>query len=78
MTQLFGGDFSKFARENINYIIVGSYEKNKHHITNIQAFESSGKHYTPRGYTQFKGYYFKDVYMLTELELGNFITKFQA
>jgi hypothetical protein len=73
---LFGGDFTKFARENINYVIVGSQSKNMLHSVNIQALESAGKHYTPPGFEQFKGYYFKDVYMLTENELCTFIKNF--
>ena len=73
---LFGGDFTKFARENINYVIVGSQSKNMLHSVNIQAFESAGKHYTPPGFEQFKGYYFKDVYMLTENEICTFIKNF--
>ena len=77
-TSLFSGDITKFARENINYVIVGSQTKNTHYQLNIQAAESVGKHYTPPGFEQFKGYYFKDVYMLTELELRDFIRKFKA
>ena len=38
----------------------------------------TGQHYTPPGFEQYKGYYFKDVYMLTELELRDFILKFKA
>ena len=72
---LFNGDFTKFARENINYIIVGSQCKNLLYHANIQALEKTGQHYTPPGFEQYKGYYFKDVYMLTELELRDFINK---
>ena len=75
---LFNGDFTKFARENINYIIVGSQCKNLLYHANIQALEKTGQHYTPPGFEQYKGYYFKDVYMLTELELRDFILKFKA
>ncbi|MBO4877372.1 MAG: hypothetical protein J5501_05125 [Ruminococcus sp.] len=78
ITSLFSGDITKFARENINYVIVGSQTKNTHYQLNIQAAESVGKHYTPPGFEQYKGYYFKDVYMLTELELRDFIRKFKA
>ena len=78
INELFGGDFTKFARENINYIIVGSQSKNTLYSANIQAAESSGTHYTPPGFEHFIGYYFKNVYMLTELEFRNFILKFQA
>ncbi len=78
LDELFSDDFSKFARENITYIIVGSQSKNKLYHANVQALESSGKHYTPPGFEQFIGYYFKDIYMLTELELRNFILNFQA
>ena len=78
ITYLFSGDITKFARENINYVIVGSQTKNTHYQLNIQAAESVGKHYTPPGFEQFKGYYFKDVYMLTEIELRDFILHFKA
>ena len=78
INNLFGGDFTKFARNNIHYIIVGSQSKNTLYSANIQSAESSGKHYTPPGFEQYKGYYFKDVYMLTELELRNFILRFQV
>ncbi|WP_298530261.1 hypothetical protein [uncultured Ruminococcus sp.] len=78
ITSLFSGDITKFARENINYVIVGSQTKNTHYQLNIQAAESVGKHYTPPGFEQFKGYYFKDVYMLTEIELRDFILHFKA
>lgn len=75
---MFSGDITKFARENINYVIVGSQTKNTLYQLNIQAAESVGMHYTPPGFEQFKGYYFKDVYMLTEIELRDFILHFKA
>ena len=75
---LFDGDITKFSRENINYIIVGSYSKNLLYSANIQAKEKIGKHYTPPGFDQYRGYYFKDVYMVTEIELRNFIMKFDV
>ncbi len=78
MASLFPGDITEFARENINYVIVGSQAKNLHYQINIHAAESVGKHYTPPGFEQFKGYYFKDVYMLTEIELKDFILNFKA
>lgn len=78
IVDLFNGDITKFARENINYVIVGSQIKNMHYQINIHAAESVGKHYTPPGFEQFKGYYFKDVYMLTEIELRDFILNFKA
>ncbi len=78
INKLFSGDITKFARNNINYIIVGSQAKNMLYHANIQAAESSGKHYTPPGFEQFVGYYFKNVYMLTELEIRNFIKDFKS
>lgn len=76
MNLIFSGDITKYARENINYIIVGSQEKNNLYASIVQASESSGTHYTPPGLKQFVGYYFKNVYMLTELELRKFILDF--
>lgn len=78
INSLFFGDITKFAREKVNYIIVGSQAKNTHYQINIQAAESVGKHYTPPGFEHFIGYYFKDVYMLTEIELKKFIQNFKA
>ncbi len=78
INQLFYGDFTKFAVKHINYIIVGSQSKNTLYAQNIYAAESSGTHYTPPGFEQFVGYYFKNVYMLTELEIRNFIRDFKS
>ena len=77
-SNLLGSDVIEFARNHVVYIIVISREKNRKENNRIHQAEAMKRHYTPDIYKKYKGYYLKDVYMLTEIELGNFIRKFKA
>ena len=70
-------DFLKFARENITFITVVSSDKNKEYDETIgTTWEEDGTFFTPDKFIKYKGYYFKDVYVLTELGLSFFIEHF--
>ena len=75
-SNLLGSDVIEFARNHVVYIIVISREKNRKENNRIHQAEAMKRHYTPDIYKKYKGYYLKDVYMLTEIELGNFIECF--
>jgi hypothetical protein len=80
-------DTSRFARENISYIIVipeskdiSDPEAKKKHIeiaTRIHTKEAMGKHYTPGDMRIYEDYYFKEIFIYTERELRSFIAKFR-
>ncbi len=71
-------DILKFARENITFITVVSSEKNENLEETIGAtWEKDGPFYTPPKFMKYKGYYFKDVYVLTEKGLRFFIESFE-
>jgi hypothetical protein len=71
-------DFLKFARENITFIVVVSSDKNLGEINAIgTTWEENGQFYTPESYYKYKGYYFKDLYVLTEAGLRFFIELFE-
>ena len=71
-------DILKFARENITVITVVSSEKNENLEETIGAtWEKDGPFYTPLKFMKYKGYYFKDVYVLTEKGLRFFIESFE-
>jgi len=69
-------DVLKFSREHVTYIIVGRREKNIEESEYIREAEACERHYQPHKLKQFVNYYFKDIYMLTELEFRNFILNF--
>lgn len=70
-------DILKFAREKITFITVVSSEKNEEDEEAIGAtWEENGTFYTPNKFMKYKGYYFKDVYILTEVGLKFFIEHF--
>jgi hypothetical protein len=72
------GDFAKFARENITYIVVVSSEKNEDLDETIGAsWDENDSFYTPDQYRRYVGYYFRDVYVLTEIGLKYFVNKFE-
>lgn len=71
---MFGDDVTDFARNHITYIAVVSREKNPKEYRRIR--ESYKNFYTPDFLKKYVGYYFKDVYMLTENELCTFIKNF--
>ncbi len=72
-------DILKFAREHITYITVVSSDKNEEYTEAIgTTWEEDGTFYTPRKFLKYKGYYFKDIYVLTERGLSFFIEKFDA
>lgn len=75
---ILNNDVLKFSREHISYIIVGRRDKNIEESELIREAEDCNDHHRPNKLKQFINYYFKDVYMLTELELRNFILNFQA
>ena len=70
-------DILKFARENVTFITVVNSEKNEEYIEAIgTTWERNGAFYAPDKFIQYKGYYFKDLYVLTELGLSFFINNF--
>jgi len=71
-------DVLKFSREHITYIVVIKRDKNIEDAVYIGEAESKTEHYHPRKLIEVIGYYFKDVYALTELEFRNFILNFKA
>ena len=71
-------DFVKFARENITFITVVNSEKNTDIEEAIGTFwNKDGPFYTPSKFKKYKGYYFKNIYLLTELGLKSFIISFE-
>ena len=66
-------DVTEFARNHITYIVIISREKNPDEYRRI--FQSTNNLYTPDYLKKYVGYYFKDVYMMTEKELPRFIQK---
>lgn len=77
-SNLLSSDVIEFARNHVVYIIVISRQKNIKEYNRIHQAEAMNQHYTPDIYKKYKGYYLKDVYMLTELEFRNFILHFKA
>lgn len=75
---ILNNDVLKFSREHATYIIVGRYNKNIDEAEHIRQAEARHEHYQPHKLKQYINYYFKDVYMLTELEFRNFILKFKS
>lgn len=72
-------DILKFARENVTFIVVVSSEKNETEEETIGAtWERDGSFYTPEKFKRYIGYYFKDVYTLTEKGLKFFIRSFDT
>ena len=70
-------DVLKFARENVTFITVVSSEKNGDLDETIGAtWEEGGAFYTPKKFMKYKGYYFKYIYILTEVGLRFFINSF--
>lgn len=70
-------DILKFAREHVTFITVVSSDKNGEYDETIgTTWEEDGTFYTPNKFIKYKGYYFKDVYVLTELGLSFFIEHF--
>lgn len=70
-------DILKFAREKITFITVVSSAKNADDEEAIGAtWEKNGTFYTPDKFKKYKGYYFKDIYILTESGLKFFIEYF--
>lgn len=68
----------EICRENITFITVVSSEKNENLEETIGAtWEKDGPFYTPLKFMKYKGYYFKDVYVLTEKGLRFFIESFE-
>lgn len=67
----------KFAREKVTFITVVSSDKNKDYDEAIGAtWEKNGAFFTPKKFVKYKGYYFKDIYVLTEVGLSFFIKCF--
>lgn len=70
-------DILKFAREKVTFITVVSSEKNEDDDEAIGAeWGEDVSFFTPEKFIKYKGYYFKDVYVLTESGLRFFIQKF--
>ena len=70
-------DFLKFARENITFITVVNSNKNLRMVPAIGVtWAENGPHYRPESYYDFKGYCFKDAYVLTESGLRSFVAHF--
>ena len=72
---VFGDDVTEFARTRFTYIAVVSREKNPDEFRRIH--ECPKNRYTPPYLRKYVGYYFKDVYMLTENEFSKFISDFK-
>lgn len=72
---VFGDDVTEFARTHFTYIAVVSREKNPDEFRRIH--ECPNNRYTPPYLSKYVGYYFKDVYMLTENEFSKFISDFK-
>ncbi len=70
-------DATAFAQKHVTYIVVCSKDKNSADALRVHQAESTGEHYTPHKLLEFKGYYFKDIYMYTETELRQFIADFK-
>lgn len=72
-------DILKFAREHITFITVVNSEKNESIEEAIgTTWEKDGPFYIPGKFAVYKGYYFKDVYILTEKGLRFFIKLFDT
>lgn len=71
-------DALKFSREHITYIVVIKRDKNIDDAKMIEEKESVNEHYNHHKLKEVINYYFKDVYMITEYELRNFILRFEA
>lgn len=70
-------DILKFARENVTFITVVSSYKNERYEEAIGAnWDENGIFFTPDKFAKYKGYYFKDIYILTEVGLRFFIDNF--
>ncbi len=70
-------DILKFAREYVTFITVLSSSKNEDYEEAIgTTWEEDGAFYTPQQFEKYKGYYFKNVYILTEVGLKSFIANF--
>ncbi|MCC3351141.1 hypothetical protein [Ruminococcus albus] len=72
---LFGDDITEYARKHFTYIVVVSRDKNPDEFRRIH--ECIGNRYTPLYFSKYVGYYFKDVYLLTEKEFASFIKNFK-
>ena len=72
---VFGDDVTEFTRTHFTYIVVVSREKNPDEFRRIH--ECPNNRYTPPYLSKYVGYYFKDVYMLTENEFSKFISNFK-
>ena len=72
-------DVLKFAREKVTFITVVSSEKNSDMEEVIGlTWEEGGAFYTPDKLKKYKGYYFKDIYIMTESGLRFFIKSFDT
>lgn len=70
-------DILRFAREHITFILVVNSEKNGSYEEAIgTTWEENGPFYSPYGLKKYKGYYFKELYVLTEKGLKFFIESF--
>lgn len=70
-------DILKFSREHITFITIVNSEENSAVEEAIGAtWEKDGAFYTPGKFARYKGYYFKDAYVLTEKGLRSFIKYF--
>ncbi len=76
--EVLNSDAIKFSREHITYIVVIKRDKNIDDAKEIEEKECVNKHYTHRKLIEVIGYYFKDVYMLTEYEFRDFILNFKS
>ncbi len=75
-SQLFPTDITDFARKHVTYIVVVRRDKNPEEYHRIR--QSEKNHYTPKYLNQYKGYYFKDIFLFSENELGSFIKEFKC
>ena len=75
---ILNSDALKFSREHISYIVVIKRDKNVVNAKMIEEKETINEHYNHHKLKEDINYYFKDVYMLTEYELRDFILRFKA
>lgn len=71
-------DALKFSREHVTFIVVIKHDKNIVDARMIEEKENINEHHNHRKLAEFVNYYFKNVYMLTEIELRDFILHFKA
>ena len=67
----------QFIRENVNYILVFSAEKNPNETTQMKNHRLSGEKYLPKFMERLQGYIYKEAYAMTDVIFdGEFAKQF--